>query len=557
MRPLVVCTLLLVTLAVAPHAQQSVRDLRPEAAGTGVIAGVVQTAGDSPRPVRLAVVTLSGDALLAGRTFRTGADGRFEFRGLPAGRFTLAAQRTNYLSTAYGARRPGGTGASIVLGAGEQVRDLTMPLSLSSAISGTIYDEDGQPAEGVAVEVLAYTMRTGRRTLSSVYGRPQFTDDRGVYRSGGLTPGQYFVVAGPSASDATRGPMQLFDGRAVGYAPVFFPSTRALSSATPITVGPGEEREGIDITLQYVPTARIVGTVTDVDGSPAPQAQIVATMVTDAFTMDLFRGTIGSTSPDARGRFSYDGLSPGRYVITARTSGPGARWAMAEMQIVDGGEQTVSLALQPMLTVTGRVAFAGSALRPPATMTGLRVTLQSTEGGPVSVAAQPAAVNADGTFVVSGVTPGDYRITASTPASPAGWALRSTVVEGVDTLDMPLRITSSVNNVVVTFTDTPTQLSGVLQTPAGDPTSHYFIIVFGADRSLVRSSARRSVMVRPDTAGKYVVRNLPPGDYRVAAVTDVEQNAWLDPAFLDDLLPMSTPITFAEGEQKVLDLRIR
>lgn len=583
MKQLYLSMVLLMVLVVAPHAQQVVRDLRTEATGTGVIAGVVQTAGESPRPLRLAVVTLTGDALLAGRDFRTGADGRFEFRGLPPGRYSLSAYRGNYVRTTYGARSPGGSGTSIVMAAGEQVRDLTIPLALYSAISGTIYDEDGQPAEGVAVEVLAYTMRTGRRTLSAVYGRPQFTDDRGHYRSGGLTPGQYFIVAGPSAFDASRGPMQTLDASEVErvlqvlrspqgggqsadpvvatpvrtYAPVFYPGTRALASATPITVGLGEERQGINIGLQFVPTGRIVGTVMDVDGRPAPHAQVVATMVTEAFTMDLFRGTIGSASPDGQGRFSYEGLSPGQYVITARTSGADARWAMADVQIEGDGEQAVSLTLQPMLTVAGRVAFAGTTLRPPASLTGLRVTLQATETSTVSVAAPPAAVNADGTFVVTGVSPGQYRLTASAPSAPAGWALRSSVAAGVDSLDTPLQVTASVTDAVVTFTDAPTQLSGVLQTPAGDPTSHYFIIVFSADRALVRSSSRRSMMARPDTAGRYVVRNLPPGDYHVAAVTDVEFNAWLDPEFLEGLLPMSTPITFVEGEQKTLDLRIR
>lgn len=572
MRQLVVSVLLLMVSVTGPHAQQAIRDLRTEATGTGVISGVVQTAGEAPRPLRLSVVTLTGDGLLAARDFRTGADGRFEFRNLPPGRYALSAYRSNYIRTAYGARRPGGTGASIVLAAGEQARDLTIPLSLYSAISGTIYDQDGQPAEGVAVEVLQYTMRTGRRTLSSVYGRPQFTDDRGVYRSGGLTPGQYFIVAGPSAFDASRGAMQLLEGREVDrvlqsanpvvatpvqtYAPVFFPGTRTLAAATPITLGLGEERDGVDIGLQFVPAGRIVGTVTDVNGQPAPHAQIVATMVTEAFTMDLFRGTIGSKSPDGQGRFAYEGLSPGQYVITARTSGADARWAMAELQIVNGEEQAVSLALQPMLTVSGRVVFAGTTLRPPASPAGVRVSLQATESGAVSVAAPPVVVNPDGTFVVSGVSPGQYRITASAPASPAGWALRSAVVEGVDTLDTPHRVTAPVTDAVVTFTDAPTQLSGVLQTSAGDPTSQYFIIVFSADRALIRSSARRSVMARPDTAGRYVVRNLPPGDYHVAAVTDVEVNAWLDPAFLDELLPMSTRITFVEGEQKTLDLRI-
>jgi hypothetical protein len=102
----------------------------------------------------------------------------------------------------------------------------------------------------------------------------------------------------------------------------------------------------------------------------------------------------------------------------------------------------------------------------------------------------------------------------------------------------------------------PTELSGNLQTTDGAPTADYFIIVFATDRRYWIPSPRRSVMARPASTGRYVVRNLPPGEYFVAAVTDVEQNQWFDPAFLEQLMPAATRITLAESERKVLDLRI-
>jgi hypothetical protein len=62
--------------------------------------------------------------------------------------------------------------------------------------------------------------------------------------------------------------------------------------------------------------------------------------------------------------------------------------------------------------------------------------------------------------------------------------------------------------------------------------------------------------VRPGVDGKYVIRDLPPGDYLLAAVTDVDQDEWQDPAFLERLQPGSIKVTIAEGEKKTLDLRI-
>jgi hypothetical protein len=131
-------------------------------------------------------------------------------------------------------------------------------------------------------------------------------------------------------------------------------------------------------------------------------------------------------------------------------------------------------------------------------------------------------------------------------------------VRGVDSLDIPFVIAAGqhTDNVVVTFTDRPTELSGTLQAGNNEPTADYFIVVFAADRALWLPSARRNVVARPATSGRYAVRNLPPGDYLVVAVTDVEQGDWWDPAFLERLAPVAVKITLSEAERKTLDLKI-
>jgi hypothetical protein len=64
-------------------------------------------------------------------------------------------------------------------------------------------------------------------------------------------------------------------------------------------------------------------------------------------------------------------------------------------------------------------------------------------------------------------------------------------------------------------------------------------------------------MTRPASSGAYLVKNLPPGEYCVAAVTDVEQGAWWDPEFLAELLKASPlRVTLAESEKKTLNLRV-
>jgi hypothetical protein len=573
------------------------RDLRSEPTGAGVISGVVTDDATPPRPLRRATVRLSGDQLFTARQMLTADDGRYVFTELSAGQYTINASKATYASANYGARRPGGSGSTIALGDGQRVTDVDVRLGRFASISGVIYDQDGEPAPRISVEALAYTMRTGNRTLSSVYGQPATTDDRGVYRIGGLSPGQYYVAAGPSpdmgardvqvlsAADVDRalqmiasptappGAALTFSRPRQSFALVFFPGSPDLARAQPITIAVGENRTDVDIRLQLVPTARIEGTVTGPDGGPVPGTPVVATAITEANSMDLFSpGSLGTAPVDAQGRFTFPAVPPGRYVITARTSpaaatqggvtAPGATtgglWALAEVA-VSGSDQRVALTLQPGMSVSGRVVFSGATLQSPATLAGLRVTMAgapATQG--VMLGVTPAMTNADGTFVLHGAPPGTYKLAASPPPNAPGWVLRSAIVNGADALDLPFAVKPGLNidDVVLTFIDRPTELSGTLQTSAGDPTADYFIIVFTADQMYWGASSRRTVMARPATNGRYAVRNLPPGEYLVAAVTDAEPGAWFDPAFLRTLMPAATRITLGESARTTLDLRI-
>jgi hypothetical protein len=569
----------------------TLQDIRAEPTGTGVIRGVVQTDDADHHPLVRATLNLSGGGLLTTRMGFTDTEGRFEFNGLPAGAYTLEAGSSSYIRQTYGAKRPGGAGSTIALAEGQRADDIVFRLARYASISGIIYDQNGEPARGISVEAMQYTMRTGRRTLSSVYGQPAFTDDRGAY-SIGLLPGTYYIAAGPSpdrgptdvqrltATDIDRA-LQSLTGTAVlttpitfsqphqGFAPVFFPGSPDFSRAQPIMLGDGEDRTGINVQLQLVPTARIDGTVSMPGGQPPSNTQVVATAVTEAFSLDLFNtGTLGTTGLDVQGRFSYQAIPPGRYAITARSparpAGPAGdalppMWAIADI-LVAGSDQTINLSLQPGMSVSGKVVFKGTTLQPPANIAGIRMSMPAAITGlGVTFVVNAVNINADGTFMLSGAAPGNYKLSATTPAAPAGWGLRSVMMDGVDVLDIPFTVRpgQNIENVVVTFVDQLTEISGTLHAPTGAPTADYFIIVFSTDKTYWGPLSRRSVMARPSNAGRYTIRNLPPGEYHVAAVTDVQQNEWFDPAFLEKLLTSGTiRVALEESDKKTLDLRL-
>jgi hypothetical protein len=177
-------------------------------------------------------------------------------------------------------------------------------------------------------------------------------------------------------------------------------------------------------------------------------------------------------------------------------------------------------------------------------------------GSSVAAVTPPVPLDAQGNFSFANVTPGRYRMTSI--GIPGAWSLRSATVGGQETLDSGLQVRPNqpIADAVLTFSDRETTVTGAIQDAGGRPASEYFIIVYAADRAFWAPPSRRVSMTRPGSDGRFTVRNLPPGDYLIAAVTDVTQGEWMDPSFLEQLLAASIRFSVAEGESKTQDIRI-
>jgi uncharacterized protein (DUF2141 family) len=610
MRSLMLLSSLLVA-APQPPAQPA-RDVRGPITGSASISGIVVSHDDARRPIRRARVHLINPQVPSGVLPGAVTDdrGAFSLKDLPAGTYSMTINKDGHPTFSYGSTRPGRPGTPLVLAEGQQLTGLTVRFPRGAAITGTVVDVDGKPLPGVMVSAMRYAFFNGQRQLGAA-GRGVASDDRGVYRIYNLPAGEYIVLANQrstggltgqdlvatTAADVARAKRELAAppaaqaapgvqaggaaaavrerGRSVTYAPVYYPGTPVASQATAITVAAGEERGGIDFTVSMVPSSRLEGTVTAPD-TVLPENIALALVATDEeATMGPFEG-YRSARAGRGGRFAFGSIRPGRYVLTARASSRGAAappaspmgmpignlWAMTDI-VIDGNDMSnVTLELHEGMTVSGRVQFDASELQAPADLSRLRVQLAPAHSGrEVSLGAAPAQVDATGAFTITGVAPGRYRITATIPntlANGARWMLKSSIAGGRDTLDVPIEIRphQHVSDTVLTFTDRPVEISGVLQDASGTPTSGYQIIVFAEDRAMWTPQSRRIQAVRTAQNGRYTIRNLPPGNYLLVALTDVEQGEWFDPTFLQKMAPSGLRVTLAEGEKKVQDLRL-
>ena len=121
--------------------------------------------------------------------------GRFEFRDLPAGRFTLQATKSGFVNVQYGQTRPFESGKPIELADKQSLDNADISMPRGSVIAGRIVDEFGDAMPDVSVTAMRQTWQNGRRRLVPSPGRIAQTNDLGQFRIYGLPPGEYYVSA--------------------------------------------------------------------------------------------------------------------------------------------------------------------------------------------------------------------------------------------------------------------------------------------------------------------------------------------------------------------------
>ena len=171
-------------------------------------------------------------------------------------------------------------------------------------------------------------------------------------------------------------------------------------------------------------------------------------------------------------------------------------------------------------------------------------------------------IEEDGQFSTAGLPPGRYSIAPIGGASfpQTGWdpvwkhesvRIGDRVIGSIEVQD------TDVTGVLITFSDSArsTELSGMVRDGAGRARPDATIYVFAANPQDRVGGALREV--RPGRTGRYVVSNLPPRDYFIAAVIDEATELWREVAFLEKLSGSAVRATLAAADSKVVDLVVR
>ncbi len=363
----------------------------------GFIEGVVRDGGSGSTVAGARVearlsygqgLDVSWDPELGRVTTRSDDKGRYRLEGLGAGLYDLTALSPE---AGRGQKR------------GAHVGSKTDLVLLSGAtLLVTVLDPEGRPVAGA----LLRAEREGRQGWRSLAEK---ADADGSFEFAGLEPGTYSVVAQhPDFAVAHSAPQQLDrESRLAAQARL----SRPVSLVGRL-VGEGER-----------PVAGVVS-VQEKDGAPVPRA-----------LAELLKAEAG---PD--GRFRIERVAPGSYALAVLPRGH----APDRVEVVVGPKPTLldlgDIRVETGLTIRGRVREKGGT---PISEASLRAIPLRSMGGSMS---SEYRAEADGSFVLAGLQPGAYRVSATAP----GYAERSRETSvGTDNLELVLEPAGLIAGTVV------------------------------------------------------------------------------------------------------------
>ena len=406
--------------------QQPAAGSQPEAVrATATLRGHVLGA-DTGQPLRKAQVRITAPELRENRLATTDDNGRYEFKNVKAGRYTVSVSKGSYIRMQYGQTRPTAPGTPLDIKDGQTVERIDFSLPRSGIITGRILDEFGEPLSEVVVAPMAYVFRQGKRTLASA-DRTATSDDNGEFRIFGLPPTQYYL----QATWRTNTPVGPGGDNQPAYAPLFFPGVLDAGEAQRFAIGVGQEISDLVMGLKPTRAVRVSGTIMTSDGKPMMGMLSIMRVQGQGFMTSM------ATSVRPDGSFQLNAVAPGEYQLRSAflNGAPGSDTETAFAKIAVAEEDITGLQLvgaKPSL-LRGRVIVdPGAAQSLPAAVV---LNAFSVDGPGFSDGAGSRMAD-DYTFEVKAMA-GRSRIALGN--APPGWSIRAVRLNGVDVIDTASR----------------------------------------------------------------------------------------------------------------------
>ncbi len=523
------------------------------AANASFIAGtVVKEPGSQPLKKVLVQVVAEDQKQGGNYSATTDADGHFRIENVAPGRYRLFLEKTGLVEV-----NGRGLKADVnvfTVQTGHAVEDLLFRMLPTAIISGRVTDEDGDPMSGV--RIVAQKKKPGKATRETVGS--ESTNDLGEYRLAGLFPGQYWIVAMPppdmrdyekQQEKSPQGDNQSDAQPDTRYVTTYYPGTYDAMQASAVTLKAGDEMP-VNLTLTPARTYRVRGIVTGVTAGQRPTVELIPK------AGDSVRSN--EVGPD--GQFELRGVAPGSYVVRA-SAGTESQplTAHQDINVVAADVEGVKLAPSPSFKLSGRLQVEGR--------TGA-LTQYSANLRPAELPEDPgffmsqdffgenAPVDRLGNFEWKNVIPGNY-IVQVYGGDGQGFFLKSATLGGRDIATGFTASGPATLDLLVSYKGGTVEGMVVEKEKDVDtdhPVANATVVAVPEDK--YRKLPDRFGTGATDQHGRFTIRGLAPGSYRLYAWQDVEEGVWRDPDFLKSQEANGTALKVEEGSRQQVELKL-
>lgn len=582
---------------------------QPPSAG---IQGVVVQAGatDTKLPgITIELRREGGAAQLSSApllTTITDGEGGFYFPSLTPGQYRVTATGGGFVRTEYGQRRTNGAGLPITLTANQRMPNATIAMTPTGSISGRITDVNGQPIVLADVFALKAAYQEGQRTFVQTLSSK--TDDRGEYRIFWMTPGLYYVdVIVPDGTgtfnlitnadgldtqasmNANRSILRDVLSRPIGtgappneaHVPVYYPTVTDPLQARAIDVRPGAENRGIDITAVRVITRNIRGVVFNgvTRQFPGASSNVQARLL----PTNPAQQPLGAEVNEETGKFEINRVVPGTYILYTRMRAtPGTTptneilWGSLPLEIRERDIDDISLAAVAGVPLSGRVILEDQSGNPPPSVAGMAIGLRPEPLISQNQPSQATQIAADGSFSFGPLPPAKYRVYVIPMLAPNNAALlggmpampqalmnlkpyvKSVRVGNNDVLDTGVNFAPGAEALTmeVILGTNSGAVEGRVLNDRNQPVDAAVVGLLPAAASARGFRTDMYKTTSTDASGKFEIRGLPPGDYKLFSWEDVDKASIIDQDFMRLYESSGKTIHVGEGEKPVLELTV-
>jgi len=520
---------------------------RPKTEECGISGMVVKLAGSEP--LKTATVQLQSLQDLAHTiSVLTDVGGRFELKGIDPGRYRLKVSRTGFVTQEYGQKTANDPGAEIRLVPGQNLHGVLFRLIPWGVIAGRVLDEEGEPLPWAQVSALREIYFNGKRKLSPEVLVP--TNDLGEYRLFGLKPGRYFVSAKyrPGLHIVGRGEVRDDEGdySRPEFMPIFYPSSPDPAQASTITLKAGEEVPAVEILLRPVTTFGVRGRVYNLVAGRRSNTGVIV-------QLEQRNSNVAWGSPDHQsivenpdGSFEITGVLPGSYTLSAWWIEDGRRYqARQSIEVGNANVENANLTITPGITVPGRVVWDGKASMD---RDELLVSIAPTDSrisfyGPARVMGN--------SFVLKDVFDGTYRLGVLGQSKDC--YVKSLRYGSSDALQGGFTVLRGIPaSLEVTISSRGARVQGAVTDNDNLPITGVWVVLVPDEAH--RDQSRLYQKAATDQYGRYLLRGIAPGDYKIFAWEKVEDGAWEDPDFLTTFEDRGQKISVQEADAKTIDI---